>query len=156
MALFNEGAASIYLYIMMLLTDYWGENQFRDQIGWSLLFFLSFIVVVNFTKVLAQFYSYLSRKIKTHVINKIKKYLRKQKPPTVAIKTEFQIDNKLTITKSQDFSLERIPPYERHMINSSDYSTVGYTHLGRTGVINEDCINRDSNKFTPFTDPLSR
>ena len=53
MALFNEGAASIYLYIMMLLTDYWGENQFRDQIGWSLLFFLSFIVLANFTKVLA-------------------------------------------------------------------------------------------------------
>ncbi len=53
MALFNEGAASAYLYIMILLTDYWGENDLRDNIGWGLLCFLSFIVAVNFTKVLA-------------------------------------------------------------------------------------------------------
>ena len=53
MALFNEGAATAYLYIMMLLTDYWGENSMRDDIGWGLLYFLSFVVVFNFTKVLA-------------------------------------------------------------------------------------------------------
>ena len=53
LALFNEVAATAYLYIMMLLTDYWGENLLRDDIGWGLLCFLSFVVAVNFTKVLA-------------------------------------------------------------------------------------------------------
>jgi hypothetical protein len=68
MALFNEVAASAYLYIMILLTDYWGENLFRDDIGWGLLCLLSFIVAVNLSKILALFYRFLSKKIQKHIV----------------------------------------------------------------------------------------
>ena len=52
MAVFNEIMVSIYLYIMLLLTDYQGENVFRDTEGHALLYLIIFTVIVNFSKVL--------------------------------------------------------------------------------------------------------
>lgn len=49
-----------------------------------------------------------------------------------------------------------VPVYERHMINSSDYSTVGYTNLGRMGGINEECINLGTKHIIPFHNLLNR
>jgi hypothetical protein len=71
MALFNELAASVYLYIMMLLTDFWGENNLRDKVGWGLLVFLSVVVLVNLAKVFWAFFTWVSRRVKKHVIPKV-------------------------------------------------------------------------------------
>ena len=48
--LFNELAASVYLYLMMLLTDFQGENPLRDNIGWALLGLVSLVVTINVIK----------------------------------------------------------------------------------------------------------
>ena len=88
MALFNEIAASGYIYIMMLLTDFWGESQIRDSIGWGLLIFLTVVVMVNFAKVLWKFSKWAYSKIK---LKYCKKKFTKVMLPTVAIKTEFEI-----------------------------------------------------------------
>jgi hypothetical protein len=48
--LFNELAASVYLYLMLLLTDFQGENLLRDNIGFSLLALVTVVVTVNAAK----------------------------------------------------------------------------------------------------------
>ena len=55
MSLFNELSASLYIYIMLLLTDFWGENHFRNLIGELLCFFIYFVVGVNAIKVIKNF-----------------------------------------------------------------------------------------------------
>ena len=64
MSLFNELAASGYIYIMMLLTDFWGESRIRDSIGWGLLIFLVFVVTVNFAKVFWKFFKWAYHKLR--------------------------------------------------------------------------------------------
>jgi len=80
MAFFNELAASLYIYIMMLLTDFWGESHIRNDIGWGLLIFLSVVVAVNFLKVMKGFFSWLSVKLKALY----KKFMKSK--PTVPMK----------------------------------------------------------------------
>jgi hypothetical protein len=48
--LFNELAASVYLYLMLMLTDFQGENLLRDNIGLSLLTLVTVVVTVNAAK----------------------------------------------------------------------------------------------------------
>ena len=43
---------SIYLYLMMSLTDFHGENLVRSELGYVLLFLVVFTVMVNFFKAL--------------------------------------------------------------------------------------------------------
>jgi Na+/glutamate symporter len=43
---------SVYLYLMMSLTDFHGENLVRSEIGYVLLFLVVFTVMVNFFKAL--------------------------------------------------------------------------------------------------------
>ena len=43
---------SVYLYLMMSLTDFHGENPLRSEIGYVLLYLVIFTVVVNFFKAL--------------------------------------------------------------------------------------------------------
>ena len=91
MAVFNEVAASVYIYIMMLLTDFWGENHFRNKIGWTLLFFLSFVVGINFLKVLYAFIKWVPLKFM-----QLTKRFRKSNPtvpikPTIHSRFESQI-----------------------------------------------------------------
>ena len=107
MALFNELAASVYLYIMMLLTDFWGENNLRDKVGWGLLVFLSVVVLVNLAKVFWAFFTWVSRKVKKHVIPKVQTLIKKEQP-TVAIKTENDIEHTSTSISRSGFSLDML------------------------------------------------
>lgn len=107
LALFNEVAATVYLYIMMLLTDFWGENTLRDTVGWGLLVFLSVVVLVNFAKVFWAFFSWVSRKVKKHVVPKVQSLVKKEQP-TVAIKTEIDIEHTSNNISRSAFSLDML------------------------------------------------
>ena len=61
--LFNELAASFYLYLMLLLTDFHGENLLRDNIGLSLLALVSLVVTVNALKTLISSYPLVKLKV---------------------------------------------------------------------------------------------
>lgn len=50
MSLFYEFANSIYLYILLCLTDFQGENRMRDAQGMGLLIVLSIVVSINFAR----------------------------------------------------------------------------------------------------------
>ena len=52
MLLFNEIMVSIYLYLLLCLTDFMGENDSRDFIGWALVQLVAFTVLVNLVKFL--------------------------------------------------------------------------------------------------------
>ena len=54
--LFNELAASVYLYLMMMLTDFQGENPLRDDTGLALLALVSLVVTVNVIKTCVKAY----------------------------------------------------------------------------------------------------
>lgn len=48
--LFNELMVSLYLTLMLLLTDFYGRNTFRDEVGLALLYVVVFTVTVNLIK----------------------------------------------------------------------------------------------------------
>jgi hypothetical protein len=52
MSVFNEIATSIYLYVMILLTEFMGDTGMRDIIGQALLFVVGSVVSINFIRVL--------------------------------------------------------------------------------------------------------
>jgi hypothetical protein len=52
MSMFNEVATSLYLYIVMLLTEFMGETGLRDKIGWGLLFLVGGVVCINLLRIL--------------------------------------------------------------------------------------------------------
>ena len=65
MLLFNEIMVSMYLYLLICLTDFMGENDYRDYIGWALLLLVAFTVLVNLVKFLIVCdWLYLIRKIR--------------------------------------------------------------------------------------------
>jgi hypothetical protein len=49
LALFNESMVSVYLYLLLSLTDYF-PNPSRDASGWALLSVVFVSIVVNFLK----------------------------------------------------------------------------------------------------------
>ena len=55
MALFNEVSVSLYLYVMILLTDSMGEtsSSLRESFGWALTILLFSTVLINFVKAIA-------------------------------------------------------------------------------------------------------
>ena len=74
MLLFNEIIVSIYLYLLLCLTDFMGEHDKRDSIAWALLILVVFTVFVNFVKLLLVCeWLFLIRKIKKKCL-KHKKY----------------------------------------------------------------------------------
>jgi hypothetical protein len=74
MLLFNEIMVSVYLYMLLCLTDYMGENDSRDLISLLLLSLVVFTVLVNLVKFLIVCdWCYLFRKIKKKC-SKLKKY----------------------------------------------------------------------------------
>jgi hypothetical protein len=74
MLLFNELMVSIYLYLLLCLTDFMGDHDKRDLIAWALLIAVVFTVVVNLVKfLLVCDWCYLIRKIKKKCL-KLKKY----------------------------------------------------------------------------------
>ena len=65
MLLFNEIMVSIYLYNLLCLTDFMGDHDYRDLIGWVLLILVVFTVLVNLVKFLLVYdWCYFCRKIK--------------------------------------------------------------------------------------------
>jgi hypothetical protein len=58
---------SAYLYVLLLLTDYWGENYYRDRIGEVLVGTVGISVFVNFAK------------LAYNVTRETKEYLRKKR-----------------------------------------------------------------------------
>ena len=50
MGLFNELSASLYLYMLVCLTDYFGENSYRETIGWYQLCLVCLVVGANILK----------------------------------------------------------------------------------------------------------
>ena len=49
-AIFNEIANSVYLYIDMLLTDFHGHDEMRENFGKALVLLLVFTVSINFIR----------------------------------------------------------------------------------------------------------
>jgi hypothetical protein len=65
MMLFNEIMVSVYLYLLLCLTDFMEENNCRDFIGLLLLSLVGFTVLVNLVKFLIVLdWCFLIRKIK--------------------------------------------------------------------------------------------
>jgi hypothetical protein len=74
MLLFNEIMVSVYLYLLLCLTDFMGENDYRDKIGLALLSLVGFTVLVNLVKLLLVLdWCYFVRKIKKKCL-RLKKY----------------------------------------------------------------------------------
>jgi hypothetical protein len=49
MALIIEASVSIYLYALLALTDFMGENALREELGWLLSILTGTIVAINFS-----------------------------------------------------------------------------------------------------------
>jgi hypothetical protein len=68
MLLFNEIMVSVYIYLLLCLTDFMGENDYRDLIAWVLLFIVVFTVLINLLKfLLVCDWCYIIRKIKKKI-----------------------------------------------------------------------------------------
>ena len=52
MSMFNEVATSLYLYVMILLTEFMGETGIRDFVGQALLVVVGGVVAINFLRFL--------------------------------------------------------------------------------------------------------
>ena len=48
MTFFIEVSVSIYLYALLSLTDYMGENTLRIELGWVLALLTAIVVGINF------------------------------------------------------------------------------------------------------------
>ena len=132
MAVFNEIAAAAYLYIMMLLTDFWGENDLSNSVGWALLVFLIFVVSVNFLKVSGSLLGFLTSKL----LSIWRRYFPKETVPMKPMNTEFDSKNQTNKHGSSFLTMENYSSggdllYERQLINNSFNPTVSLTNLGR-------------------------
>ena len=64
---FIEFMVSAYLYVLLLLTDFWGENLFRELVGTSLVAVVSMSITVNFAK------------LAYNILKGVKEYLRQKR-----------------------------------------------------------------------------
>ena len=71
MALFNELMVSVYLYLMMSLTDFQGETFVRSEIGYVLLLLVILTALVNFFKAL--WFAVIGLKCTKKMLYKIKR-----------------------------------------------------------------------------------
>lgn len=53
MSVFNESATALYLYFMLMLTDYMDDTSLREEIGWCLMSIVGGVVFVNLFRVLS-------------------------------------------------------------------------------------------------------
>ena len=47
-----EVSISIYLYVLLCLTDFMGENTVREELGWALTILAGSVVAINVLNVL--------------------------------------------------------------------------------------------------------
>ncbi len=78
MSVFNEVATSLYLYVVILLTEFMGDTGLRDEIGWALLVLVIGVVVINFLRILLNLPGFIKL-----TFQKIKRCSNKN--PTVSI-----------------------------------------------------------------------
>ena len=79
---------SCYLYVLLLLTDYWGENNYREQAGTGLVAVVGFSVFVNLGK------------LTYNVTREVKEYLRKKKIALMKKLREMEQDDLYQILKN--------------------------------------------------------
>jgi large-conductance mechanosensitive channel len=97
MLLFNELMVSIYLYLLICLTDFMGDNDYRDFIGWALLPLVAFTVLVNLVKFLIVCdWLYLVRKLRKKFL-KHKKHAAKTENSRKNIKSTILLSDNTTI-----------------------------------------------------------
>ena len=97
MLLFNEIMVSIYMYLLICLTDFMGEHDYRDFIGWVLLLLVVFTVLVNLVKYLIVLdWLYLARKIRKKLL-KHKKYAANTENSGKNIKSTIMASDNTTI-----------------------------------------------------------
>jgi hypothetical protein len=77
--LFIEVCVSLYLYVLLILTDWWDTNDFRDECGWILVGLIIISLIAN----LFHFFISIRLPLK-RLIAKIKAILIKFKPGSVA------------------------------------------------------------------------
>ena len=87
MNILNELAASLYLYLIIMLTDFHGENTLREEIGWALLALVCGTVFINVVKTAVVGCSVLKRRIILGY-NKLVSMMVGTSPSTIAIKPE--------------------------------------------------------------------
>jgi Mn2+/Fe2+ NRAMP family transporter len=76
MLLFNEVMVSIYLYLLLCLTDFMGDHDKRDLIAWALLIVVVFTVVANLVKfLLVCDWCFTCRKIKKKCVKQKKHFM---------------------------------------------------------------------------------
>ncbi len=64
---------SAYLYIILSITDFMGENLLRDKLGFALIILVVIIVGVNLIKALVVDSRWLFRKFKKFINKRYKK-----------------------------------------------------------------------------------
>lgn len=70
MSLFNELMTSVYLYILMMLTDFNADSPLRETFGLMLLGTVLFTFFVNIVKVLSQICKEIYLKIRRYRLKK--------------------------------------------------------------------------------------
>ena len=68
-SVFNEVMVSLYLYTLLDLTDYFGDNNHRDESGYVLVGIIFVSVAANFTK----FFALVLREIRLLILKRCKK-----------------------------------------------------------------------------------
>jgi len=72
-----EASISIYLYVLLSLTDFMGENTLREELGWTLAILTGGIVAINilffFWKTLWRVSAYVKRRFGHLLIKKARK-----------------------------------------------------------------------------------
>jgi hypothetical protein len=63
LSVFNELMVSFYLYTLMHLTDFFGENNHREEAGYVLVGVISLSVAVNLIK----FFTLIGREIRRQI-----------------------------------------------------------------------------------------
>ncbi len=82
MSLFNEVATSLYLYVLMLLSEFMGETGIRDYVGQALLVVVGGVVGINFFRVLFN----IPGQLKSHYITLKKKCSKNDASKVVKMK----------------------------------------------------------------------
>jgi len=108
MSVFNEVSTSLYLYVVILLTEFMGETGLRDEIGWGLLVLVGGVVCINLLRVLINIPSALKS-----AYFSIKKYFKGDQ--TVSIKPMLETIDYSTMSHTANLFSRN--PMERETFN---------------------------------------
>ena len=96
MIFFNEVMVSAYIYVLMILTDFFSEtNHLRENCGWGLILIMALTISVNFAKFSALLMQKLYLKCKSL---KLKKHPNRK--PEVKYEYSHKKGNKIIIELS--------------------------------------------------------